>query len=107
MSRHWRCAHGHTWTGELGALTFCPECGSADVYEVRRPDQTLDGNDPPDHGQTLVQPSPASPGQTFVQPQHGKPGETFRQSFDRPAATPEPPPDLTLNQPGFGQSDVG
>jgi serine/threonine-protein kinase len=37
MSRHWRCANAHDWTGDLGALTYCPECGSADVYEVRPP----------------------------------------------------------------------
>src|SRR5262245_61345936 len=119
MPRHWRCAHGHTWTGDLGALTFCPECGSADVYEVRRPGQTLDGNDPPGHGQTFVQPAAASPGQTFVQPApHGpgqtfvqplaeNPDDTFIQRLDQPPATPGRAPDVTLDQPGFGRSADG
>ena len=35
MPQHWRCSNGHAWTGDLGALTYCPDCGSADVYEVR------------------------------------------------------------------------
>jgi serine/threonine protein kinase/tetratricopeptide (TPR) repeat protein len=35
MARNWRCANGHAWVGEIGALTFCPECNSRDVYEIR------------------------------------------------------------------------
>src|SRR5262245_9137590 len=116
MPRHWRCAHGHTWVGDLGALTFCPECGSAAVYEVRLPGQTLAGDAPPgpgqtflqqppagpgqtfvqsppaDHsGKTFVQPQPAGPGQTFVQPPPVKAGDTFIQALDRGHAAPESP----------------
>jgi serine/threonine protein kinase len=122
MPRHWRCAHGHTWVGELGALTFCPECGSADVYEVRLPGQTLVGDaatgsgqtvmqSPTGPGQTFVQSPPAGTGQTlllqpsvgsaqtFVQPSPAKPSDTLIQSHDR-AAAPNESSDITLNQPG-------
>src|SRR5439155_8305342 len=117
MPRHWRCAHGHTWTGELGALTFCPECGSTDVYEVRRPGQPADGDAPPGQGtfvfdpaagpdQTYIQTPEAAPGQTFVQPPPVKSGETFIQAFDRSTATTEAPSDITINQPAVGQAAV-
>lgn len=43
MARQWRCANGHAWTGEIGALTLCPECNSRDVFEVRVPG----ASDPP------------------------------------------------------------
>ncbi|MFO0808258.1 MAG: serine/threonine-protein kinase [Gemmataceae bacterium] len=35
MPRNWRCSHGHTWTGDMGALLACPHCQSTDVYEYR------------------------------------------------------------------------
>jgi serine/threonine protein kinase len=69
MPRHWRCANGHEWTGDLGALTFCPDCGSADVYEVR---PQWSGAGPPMAervAQTFAQPAlPKSVGDTLAQP---------------------------------------
>jgi hypothetical protein len=58
MPRHWRCANGHAWTGELGALTYCPDCGSADVFEVRPPAPAgRPAPAPVASDQTLVQPA--------------------------------------------------
>src|SRR5437588_401504 len=92
MPRHWRCANGHTWTGDLGALTFCPECGSTDVYEVRQPGHGEDDAAPgqgtfvfdPAAGanQTVVQQAAAASDQTFIQPPPAKPGETIIQTLD-------------------------
>src|SRR5439155_649177 len=68
MPQHWRCANGHTWVGELGALTFCPECGSTDVYEVRPPEPTpvtRRAKSPPRSDETLHQPAETGQG-TFV-----------------------------------------
>ena len=55
MPRHWRCANGHAWTGELGALTYCPDCGSADVYEVRPQYDSTAAASVDAGGHTLVQ----------------------------------------------------
>ena len=76
MPRHWRCANGHDWTGDLGALTYCPDCGSADVYEVR-PQLQADA-DP-------VAPRPAAVDQTFVQPPtpSAAVGDTLRSTVCR------------------------
>src|SRR6202043_2607632 len=71
MPRHWRCSNGHAWTGDLGALTYCPDCGSADVYEVRPEWPATEPPSPvPAAYRTFVQ-SPATPagvGDPFVQP---------------------------------------
>jgi serine/threonine protein kinase/tetratricopeptide (TPR) repeat protein len=79
MPRQWRCANNHTWTGELGALTFCPDCGSSDVYEVRPEYHSLatpvaaptsnSAIKQPTSDETFVQPArPATADDTFVQP---------------------------------------
>src|SRR3954470_6953011 len=91
MPRQWRCANGHAWAGDLGALTFCPDCGSADVYEVR-PRWADAPAAPPAAaaaaaaGQTIVQSRAAPPaaGDTLVQPAFGAapsgPGDTMAQA---------------------------
>src|SRR5204863_1657901 len=80
MPRHWRCANGHAWTGDLGALTYCPDCGSADVYEVRPQWPPADRRPaPPDTddaaNRTMVQPAagpqaapPTEVSDTLIQP---------------------------------------
>src|SRR5437868_2257090 len=75
MSRHWRCGNTHDWVGDLGALTYCPICGSADVYEVRGP---LPEDQQPAAApasaaaetSTLILPPPAAPDadRTWTQP---------------------------------------
>src|SRR5438105_7607161 len=119
MPRHWRCTNGHTWAGELGALTYCPDCGSADVYEVRPPLQAeaspAHAPGSPDLGQTFVQSAPASVGDTYVQPVPSafaaKVGDTLLQTpaalADMGATLVQPPlPGDTLMQPAAA-SDPG
>ena len=73
MPRQWRCANGHAWTGDLGALTYCPDCGSADVYEVRpqyESSPNVSAGAPPKAGQqTFIQPAGGPrAGDTLIQP---------------------------------------
>jgi serine/threonine protein kinase/tetratricopeptide (TPR) repeat protein len=78
MPRQWRCANGHTWAGELGALTFCPDCGTNDVYEVR----------PEYHSVEVLPGADDSVGHTFVQAPLRSPtaDDTYMQPVMPPAA---------------------
>src|SRR5215207_5943580 len=92
MPRNWRCANGHAWTGDLGALTFCPDCGTADVYEVRPEYHSgehpalKDAPPPPADdafGRTFIQPAAApaaGTGDTFIQMRPHAAGDTFVQA---------------------------
>jgi eukaryotic-like serine/threonine-protein kinase len=113
MARHWRCTNGHTWMGDIGALTYCPECNSRDVFEIR----TKAGDEPTiqieaasaktfsqprrapkdaspvrppapkdANAETFVQPKPAgASGQTVIQPLSGR-SESTSVQFPKAAA---------------------
>ena len=85
MPRNWRCANGHAWTGDLGALTYCPDCGSSDVYEVRpqyesavTPLTDVEAAAPSER--TYVQPAAGKPGSAVERPTTANVGDTFVQS---------------------------
>jgi eukaryotic-like serine/threonine-protein kinase len=127
MPRNWRCANGHTWTGDLGALTFCPDCGSSDVYEVRP--QYQSGAVPSSAAaaatgdQTFIQPAAvnqgasasgrsgqSSVGDTLTQPVFSagaanagaaNAGDTLAQPFAQPSSVGD-----TYVQPAFRSSDT-
>src|SRR4051812_8756823 len=90
MPRHWRCAKGHAWTGELGALTYCPDCGSADVFEVR---PKLPADEP--------EPAAAASDRTFVQPAGDPRADSAAAIGDTLIQAPAAPADAgdTLIQP--------
>src|SRR5437588_7886456 len=96
MSRYWRCGDGHHWTGELGALLACPECGSADVYEVRTPPP----EGPPRRPARAPSSAPATePDLTLVLPAV-QPTDAARP----PAPPPAPVP--TAGRPTFDPGDT-
>ena len=101
MARHWRCANGHTWTGEIGALTYCPECNSHDVFEVRAPgaaDATLHMD--------------ATSAKTFSQPRRApkdapqKPRPAAPDPNMQALVPPNPMGASTIIQPPAGRSDA-
>ncbi len=117
MPRHWRCANGHAWTGDLGALTFCPDCGSADVYEVRpQYDSTPSapaansGADAPDR--TFIQPAAGRPGPVAAKPATPAIADTLIQHLPHPGGVGDtfiqpPDPGTTLVQIYLSQNEGG
>lgn len=108
MPRHWRCNNGHDWTGDLGALTYCPECGSSDVFEIRprfgpatRSAVTLSNTD-----QTIVQqaaPQPTSD-TTADSPVRVAP---LMNSGEMPIQTQPPDSSETFVSAAFDEVDPG
>src|SRR5215207_10112591 len=82
MPRNWRCANGHAWTGDLGALTFCPDCGTADVYEVR---PEYHSGEHPALKDAPPPPADDAFGRTFIQMRPHAAGDTFVQAPPRPS----------------------
>lgn len=108
MPRQWRCSNGHSWTGEIGALTYCPECNSHDVFEVRAPGAKSEP--PPGTGSSesvYARSRRHRPKKRFDPPPQKPPTENGQTLIQSPTGNPAdqttiqaPPPDPTSRTTG-------